>query len=168
MNATETQVRPETTGIYRHAIIRGVTLGVVAMIVIMSAYAIDYTIIASFKFLGPFLLLCIVVVVVSGIQYRKEAGGYLSYQRAFTHGFVVFATYGVVSTLFNMLLYNVIDIDLGQKVADEMTRNFASPQGADQFTPLGQIWNLVKGLVGFAVIALLTALIVRKNVPAKM
>jgi hypothetical protein len=167
MTIQEAPVQVEAPSLYRHAIMRGVALGLLAMLLTVSAYVIDYTMIASFKFIGPFLCLCIAMVIVSGIQYRKDAGGYLSYQKAFTHGMVVFMTYGVVSTLFNIALYNVIDIDLPQKMADEMSRTFGVSQSADQFKPLGLLWNLVKVIPGYAIIALLTALIVKKNVPLK-
>jgi hypothetical protein len=165
MNTQEAQVPVQTPNLYRHAVTRGVVLGLLAMLLIVSAYVIDYTIIASFKFIGPFLVLCIAMVVVSGIQFRRENGGHLSYQKAFLHGFIVFVTYGVVSTLFNIVLYNVIDLELPQKLAEEMSRTFGTTQSADQFTIAGLFWNLAKSLVGYAVISAITATIVRKNAP---
>jgi len=128
------------------------------------------------------------MIITIPINLKEAIGGYLSYQKAFIHAFVVFATYGAISTVFNILLYTVIDTELPQKLTEvilasteELLRNLGTPEGAideavsnaraeaaNQFTPLGLVWGLAKSMIGFAVISAITALFVRKTEPVEM
>jgi Protein of unknown function (DUF4199) len=61
--------------------------------------------------------------IYSGINYRNEIGGYLSFGKAFQHGFVVFAVSALISTIFNILLYTVIDPELPEKITEVAVEN---------------------------------------------
>ena len=128
--------------IYSHALKYGVILGIISIVCVIAIYAIDFTFMASFKFLGLIMIIGLGVVIYAGINYRTEIGGYLPYGKAFIHGFTVLAISGVIGTLFNIVLYTVIDPDLAQKMTDtiienteQMMRNFGAPDGSiDQAT----------------------------------
>jgi hypothetical protein len=126
-------------------------------------------------------------VIYAGIEYRRLVGGYLGYGQAWQHAFVVFAISGIIGVLFQILLYNVIDTELPQKMADtiadntrEMMENFGAPtdqidpavektrtDSLARFTAFGMIKGYGIQLIVYAVFALIIALITRKNPPVE-
>jgi hypothetical protein len=176
------------TPLMNHAIKHGVILAVVSIVLVMIFYVVDLSILATFKFILLALLIGLGYVIYSGIDYRKELGGYMAYGKAFQHGFLVLAVSGLISTLFNFLLYFVIDPDLPEKLVDAIITNteetmtsFGAPQDRideqmqqmrnempNQFSPTGLALGYAKGLIFYAIIALITSLFVRKNEPVEI
>ena len=182
----ETQDSP--TSIYNHAIRFGIILGVISIVCVILSYVIDLSFMASFKFIGLMLVVGLGITIYAGINYRNEIGGYLPYSKAFIHGMLVLAISGLVSTVFNIVLYTVIDPELPQKLTDavienteQMMQRFGAPQeGIDEatekmrgelpanFAPAGLAFGYVKALIWYAIIAAITSLFVRKNEPVEM
>ena len=168
-----------------HAIKNGVILGIISLLLVVVIYAIDFAFMASFKFLGLVLVIGLGYVIYSGISYRNEIGGFLPYGKAFMHGFVVLAVSGLISTAFNILLYHVVDPELPQKLTEAIIRNTEETMASfgmaqegidqatasmrtdmpDQFSIGGLAFGFVKALIWYCIIALITALFVKKNVP---
>ena len=72
----------------QHAAKWGSILGGVSIVLTVIAYAADYTILADWKF-GIFVLVLLLgATIYAGINYRNEIGGFVSYGKAFQHGFV--------------------------------------------------------------------------------
>ena len=112
-------------------------------------------------------------------------GGYLEYGKAFLHGFITCAVGGILGIIFGIVLYNIIDPDLPQKLTDvtventeRMLENFGTP--SDQidgqldkmrdempanYSVVGQLKTYLWALLVYAIISAITALIVRKNQP---
>lgn len=176
------------TPLINHAVKNGVILAVISIVCVMIIYVVDLSILATFKFLILVLLIGLGYVIYAGISYRGEIGGYMSYGKAFQHGFVVLAVSGLISTIFNLLLYFVIDPDLPNKLVDaiitnteEMMTGFGAPQDRvdaqleqmrgelpDQFTVVGLCMGYLKALIFYAIIAAITSLFVRKNEPVEV
>ena len=174
-----------TSGIYQHAAKFGFYLGGLGIALGVVIYSVDISLLVTFKFLGLVVLMNIGFAIYAGINFRNSIGGYMPYSQALLHGFIVMSVAAVASTLFNLLLYNVIDPDLPKNLGDaalanaeEMMRNWGAPEDAiekglkqaradiaKQFSLTGQLWGFVKVLIGCGVISLITALIVRKNQP---
>lgn len=168
-----------------HAIRHGLILGVISMGCYLLAYAVDLTILATFKFMFLSLAISLGYMIYAGFGYRTLVGGFLSYGKAFQHGFILLAVSGLVGTVFNLLLYHVIDPDLPKKMTEAIMSNsedlltsLGAPQDTidqtldsmstdlpDQFSPGGLGIGYFKGAFYFAIIALITALVVRKNPP---
>ena len=148
-------------------------------------YAIDYSLMADWK-VGLFsLALYIGFTIYAGINFRNETGPYLSFGKAYQHGFIVFAVSGLIATLVGILLFQVIDTELAGKVTEaalekteEMMNNFGAPQGqidqaledtrvrmTNQYTVGGQLKGYGIILIVSAVLSLITGLIVRKSEP---
>jgi hypothetical protein len=128
------------------------------------------------------------LAIYGGIDYRKSIGGFISYGKAFQHGFLILAISALVATLFNVVLYNVIDTELPQKLTDAsientraMMENFGASEDAidqavikaeesskEQFTIVGQLKGYFFILIFSAIMALISALIVRKNEPVEL
>lgn len=182
------QAQTPQPSLYTHAAKFGGIMGGISIFLVVIFYVISMAFLATFKFLGLVLVIALGIMIYSGINYRTEAGGYISYGKAWTHGFVVLAVSGLLGLAFNLLLYHVIDPELPQKMADtiienteEMMRSFGAPDDTidqtisgmrddlpNQFSMGGLCLGYLKNLIGSAVIALITALFVRRNEPVEM
>ena len=178
----------EAPTLMNHAIRFGVILGAISIALVVIFYVVDFTMMAGFKFMGLLLILGLGVVIYAGINYRNEIGGYLPYGKAFVHGFVILAVSGLLTTAFNIVLYQVVDPELGQKMTDAVILNtenmlagFGVPQSSidqavegmraempEQFTVVGLCFGYLKALIWYAVIVVITSLFVRKNVPVEL
>ncbi|HTH57962.1 MAG TPA: DUF4199 domain-containing protein [Cyclobacteriaceae bacterium] len=171
-----------------HAVKWGLIAAGVSIVLTILCYVIDYTLMVQLKFALLSLAIFIGIVIYAGIDYRNSQGGFLSYGKAFQHGFLIMAVSGLVGTLFGMLLYNVIDAELPQKLVDasldntrEMLEKFGVPDDkmdealekakadtASRFTIFGQIKGYLILLIIVAVISLITSLFTRKNQPVEV
>jgi len=166
----------------QHAVKFGLILGMVSAIVTLLLYVIDPTLMVNVWML-LLLLVFIGLVIYGGISYRNEIGGYIDFGPAYIHGFTVLVVMGVIGLLMNLLMYNVVDTSLADTLTEasiEQTRgmmeNFGAPEdaidealekaeadAAASFTNFGLIKSFFISLIVYAVIALITALIVRRR-----
>jgi hypothetical protein len=172
----------------KNALRFGAIIGVVSIGITVLLYAIDYALLAQLKTLFILLAVYIGLVIYGGINYRKQIGGYLSYGKAFQHGFVSLVVAGLIGTVFSFILYNVIDTELPQKLTDAtventeaMLRGFGTPEDQietqmekvrqetpERFTALGLVKQFGWGLIFNAVLAAITSIFVRKKEPEVM
>jgi hypothetical protein len=112
----------------------------------------------------------------------------VSYGKAFQHGFVLLAVAGVISTVFMILLYTVIDTELPAKLTDvtiqnteKMMESFGMPEdqmdkamedarerAVGQFSAIGSIKSYGFGLIFYAIVSLITSIFVKRNQPEEM
>jgi len=182
MEETSTPTQPT---LFQNAIKWGLIMGAVSIVLTITFYAVDYSMLADWKFGILFILIFIGLTIYAGINYRNQIGGFMPYGKAFQHGFVMMAVCGIVSTIFMILLYTVIDPELPQKLidasiekAEAMMESFgvagdqmekaledARKRSEGQFSAMGALKNYGFGLIFYAIIALITSLFVRKNQP---
>jgi hypothetical protein len=168
-----------------HALRWGMITAAISIIITMLMYAIDYTLMIQLKILFISLAVYLAITIYGGIDYRKAVGGFLPYGKAWQHGFLVLAISGLVATIFSLLLYNVIDPELPEKLVDASIENtralmekFGAPadsiddaldkardQTANRFTMSGILLGYVQIAIFSAIMALISALFVRKNQP---
>ena len=181
----ETKEQPT---LMNHAIRWGLIVAGVSITMTILLYIIDYSLMVQLKVLFSLLAIYLGITIYAGIEYRKSVGGFLPYGKAFQHGYLVLILSGLIATLFAAILYNVIDPELPQKLTDasientrEMMENFGAPDDAidkaiedarertaKQFTLGGQALGYLTILVASAIMALISALIVRKNEPVEV
>lgn len=172
----------------KHALRFGAILGGISVVLTLVIYAVDYTIMASMWFGLIMIAFSIGMVIYAGINYRNQAGGYLAYKKAFQHGYITLLTGAIISTIFSIILYTVIDPDLPENLTEaivanteSMMRSFGAPEDAidqqiaqmrvempERFSAMGMIKQLGWGLLIYAVISAITSLFVRKNEPELM
>ena len=175
----------KTPTLINHALKWGFICGAVSIFLIVVLYVVDYTMLVQFKFLLASIVISLVLVSYAGIDYRKSIGGFLPYGKAWQHGYVTLAVSGVTYMIFTLLLYNVIDRELPEKLVEAsldnaraMMENFGAPANSidaevekararteNQFKPSGQALGFGISLIIYAVLALITALFSRKNPP---
>lgn len=170
----------------QHAAKWGAIIGGASVVLTLLIYIVDYTLLANWKML-ILLLVFLGLVIYAGINYRNQIGGYLAYGKAFQHSFVTFAVMGIITTIFTMLLYTVIDTELPAKLievsienAQKMMEGFGMPEdqmdkaledartrSVDQFSIVGLAKGYGFGLILYAILSLIGALFVRKNEPVE-
>jgi hypothetical protein len=173
----------ETPNLFKHAARMGAIGGGIGILFTILIYVADIRLMADWKIGIFFLLFYLGYVIYAGIQFRKESGGYLSYGKAFQHGYITLIVGGFISTLFSIILFHVIDPSIPETLTqasiektEEMMAGFGMSEDKieeeiekqnipSRFTVVGQLTQLGWGLLVNAVIALITSLFVRKNQP---
>jgi Protein of unknown function (DUF4199) len=183
----EQESTTEQPSIFQHAIKWGVIMGGIGIALTILFYAVDYTMLADWKTGILIFLVLIGFTTFAGINYRTQAGGFLSYGEAFKHGFILMAISGIVSTLFMILMYTVIDTELPQKLMDAtmektqaMMEGFGVPEDQmdkamedakkrteGQFSAFGAVKSYGFGLILYAIFSLITSIFVKKNQPVE-
>ena len=166
----------------QHAVKFGLILGMVGAVINLLLYVIDPTLLVNMWML-LLLLLFVGLVTYGGITYRKEIGGYIDFGPAYIHGFTVFVVMGAIGLVVNLLMYNVVDPNLADSLTEasvEQARGIAENFGAsgdaldeamenartdaaDRFTNFGLLKGFLFSLIFYAVLSLITALIVRRQ-----
>ena len=109
----------------------------------------------------------------------------MSFGKGWTYSMQLLIVAGIVSTIFNILLYYVIDPELPAMLADQsvenaesMMRNFGMPEDQmeealektrtdtlDRFTVSGSLIGFLWGLIIYAILSLITGAIIKKKEP---
>ncbi len=180
----EENITPAPT-LLNHALRWGLITAAVSIIVTMLMYAIDYALMIQLKMLFISLAIYLGITIYGGIDYRKAVGGFLAYGKAWQHGFLILVISGFIATVFSILLYTVIDPDLPANLVDasientrEIMEKFGAPPDSidealekarasteDRFTIKGILLGYVQIAIFSAIMALISALFVRKNQP---
>ena len=110
---------------------------------------------------------------------------FFTFKSAFLTTFFTFVVAGLLGTVFNLLLYNVIDTGLSETLTDasieqaeSMMERFGMPEdqmdealekaradATDRFSIGGQLMGFVYGLIFYAVISLIVGAIIKKKNP---
>jgi len=173
----------EKNNLFNHALKFGFIIGIVNIIIGVLAYMVGEALMVKWWFGLIILVINIGLLIYSGSQYRSSLGGYMNFKTAFMVTFVTFVVAGILGTIFNILLYQVIDPDLPArltKAAIEQTEQMMTNMGAPadrvdeqlaavegrlqgQFTLMGQIKAFGIGLIIYAVISLILGAILKKS-----
>lgn len=183
----ETTPSSEAPTLVNHALKWGAISATISIVITILLYIVDYTLMVQVKFALFSLLLYVGIAIYGGIDYRRSLGGYIDYGKAYLHGFLIFAVSGLIATIFQIVLYNVIDTDLPAKLVDAAVENTqaimekfgAPPDSMDEalekartdtqarFTIVGSLKGYFWAVVISAVLALITGLVVRKREPVE-
>ena len=167
----------------KNAATYGLFLGLFIIVTTTLVYVLDISLFTA----SWYGLLSMTVIVVFGayaaIQAKKNQGGFLTFKETFT-SFLVTVLVGLsISTLFSVLLFNVIDPEAKQIITDnvikmttEMMGKFGTKpadinaiikemQKTDSFGVVGQLKGFVFNIIIYSVIGLITALIIRREHP---
>lgn len=169
-------------GFWNYIMKYGLVLGLSQVILTLFAYILGIEYMTSYWLSGIVLILIISVVIYSGIQWRKLNGGHLSFGNAFFVMFFVYAAAGIITLLFNFVLYNVINPDLASSMQEaiidktmESMERWNAPEEAVEETmmrlqnmeenfsitsmTIGYFWSLIMG----AVLSLIVSIFVKKK-----
>lgn len=161
----------------------GLFLGVFLVVLTTLIYSIDISLFTS-SWIG---IVNVVIItgfgVVASTKYKKSIGGFITFKEVFTSFFITVALGFFISTLFSILLFNVIDPNakaiiteniikysvemmekFGTKAAD-VNKMVEEMQKSDSFGPLGQLKGFAFNLIVYSIIGLITALIIKRDRP---
>lgn len=175
----------ENVSVFGSAIKTGLMIGLCFVLLLVLMYIIDVDLLATPWLPVVALLIITVTIIIFGVKFRNQNGGYLSYGKAFLYCILAFASATLLSSIFNILLFTVIDPDLVSYIGDINTENtierlrsrgrseaglnsqyeLIRQRNYDQLSPK---WFLIRYfilLLIYAVFTLLTTLIVKKSKP---
>lgn len=173
----------EKQSVVQNALKFGVIVGVVGAMITLLLYVAGPEFMVKWWVGLISLAVFIGLVIYGGISYRNEIGGYIDFGPAFLHGFITLAVAGLIGTLVNFLLFTVVDPNLPEELTEatveqaiSMAEGFgatgaaldeAEARAREQTEGQYEVGGLVKqyfiGLIIYAVMALITGLIVRRK-----
>lgn len=124
-----------------------------------------------------------VLLIVSVGQVKKAFGGFLSFKEGFSTFILTYTVSALVSAVFSILLFAVIDPEAADKVQAliiettvTMMERFGAPEesiteqvenleSTNQFSVVNQVKGFFTGIVLYAVIGLIVAAIMKRNKP---
>ena len=105
--------------IKKHGINIGLILGIFLGMVTVVGYAFSTVVLVSYwTFLYLFLVI-IILGIVSIAFSKKELGGFISFEGAFTSYFIMLVIGMFISSLINYLIFNIVDTDFENVVNEK-------------------------------------------------
>jgi len=161
----------------------GIFLGIFLVVMTTLIYSIDISLFTS-SWIGIVNVIIITGFgVFSAVKYKKNIGGFITFKEVFSSFFITVALGFFISTLYSILLFNVIDIEaktiiteniikysaemmqkFGTKAAD-INKMIVEMEKSDSFGALGQMKGFAFNLIVYSIIGLVTALIIKRDRP---
>ncbi len=113
----------------------GAICGLLAVVLMYGSWAMGLNTFVAFQFYTNFIPYMIIIIIVGGLQLRKQNGGILPYSQALKFSFLCYVVVAVITAAATYILYNLIDKELGAKsmqVAMEKTRAMLEKFGASE------------------------------------
>lgn len=164
----------------------GLILGLVLVVLSTISYAIDLNLFTKPWFGISFMVVIIIFGALAAVKSKKRAGGFFPFKDAFVAYFITVIIGLLISTLYSIILFNVIDPEAKAVIAEnvikyttDMMQNFgakaadinkvvADMQKTDSFGPGGQLQGLLFNIILYSIIGLITALVVKKDRPQSL
>jgi hypothetical protein len=114
----------------------GAIMGMTILIIQLMVYLLSKSSLVSFTYGIVNFVLQVIILVVAVYMYRKNiTNGLLSFKEGFTIVMLIFAGSALINSVFQFLLYNVIDPELSTYIYErtlEMTTNMMEKFGAPE------------------------------------
>lgn len=111
----------------------GIINGLASVLITLYAYLFNLELFGSLWLLLFVVIFFLVINIVLLQKTKKELNNVFSFKEAFTTYFLCLVIGVSITVIFNIILFNVIDTELGEKVKDvsiESTVNFMKKFGA--------------------------------------
>ena len=162
----------------------GLYLGIALALLSVIAYAVNLDLYTKIWFGLCLLGMIIVFGIISVVNTKKANDGFLSFKNAFTSYFITILIGLVISTVVSIIIFNFIDpeaaAELQEKVIDSQlarleaynvpvevideTMEKMESQG-NMFSIGNALQSLVFQIIGFSVVGLIVAAVMKKNNP---
>lgn len=159
----------------------GLFLGLFVIVATTLVYTIDLSLFTASWYGMANMAIVIAFGVTAAIQAKKSQGGFLTFRQTFTSFFIAVLVGLFLSTVFSILLFNIIDPEAKQIITDnviKMTAGLMEKFGTkpadineiikemkktDSFGVYGQLKGFLFNIIIYSVIGLVTALIIRRE-----
>jgi hypothetical protein len=161
----------------------GLIIASVGIFYTLMAYLVNLELLVNtFAGLGLWAL-NMVLLIVAITQVKKAFGGYISFKEAFSTFILTYIISALVSSVFGILLFSVIDPEAADRVQEliiettvNMMERFGAPEDSiteqveqlestNQFSASNQVRGFFTGIVLYAIIGLIVAAVMKKNKP---
>ncbi|MFV9550324.1 DUF4199 domain-containing protein [Algibacter sp. PT7-4] len=162
----------------------GLYLGITLALITVMAYAVNLDLYTKIWFGLCLLAMIIVFGIISVVKSKQANGGFLSFKNAFTSYFITILIGLIISAVVSIIIFNVIDpeaaAELQEKVINSQlerleaynvpvevideTMEKMEAQG-NMFAIGNALQSLVFQLIGFSVVGLIVAAVMKKNNP---
>lgn len=167
----------------KNAAMLGLFLGLAMVVFTTIAYAVDLNLFTKWWFGIGTMALVVAFGCVSGIRNKKAAGGFLGFKDTFVSFFITAIIGILISTLYSVLLFNVIDPDAKTVITEnvikytvEMMQSFGTKpsdinkiidemKNTDSFGFAGQAKGMVWNILIYSIIGLIASLIIKRDKP---
>ena len=167
-----------------HNLKYGLFYGFISIAITVAIIFIDYTLFTSSWISFISIVIGVVILVVAGLELRKEQGGFLSFGKAFQSTFIIYLIATVISLSYTALQFNVLTPDVAEKLQKIQVNKTvatleqfgADDQAIDQAvadsakfkfgSPLTLLIALGGAVVIGAIVSLIIGAIVKKKEPA--
>lgn len=167
--------------IKKNGITYGLIIGVFSILVTTLIYAIDLSLFVNIWLGLSILLIYIIIGIVVVAKTKKQLNKQITFKEAFTVYFIAAVIGGLLSTLFQILLFNVIDPaakdtvqELSIKYTTETMERFNAPsatinetieqmQSVDNYSPANLFKGFAFSLIISAIYGALLGLIFRSK-----
>lgn len=153
----------------------GIILGVVVIIFSLLLFVLDVDKQSSLNYLSYVFVLAGIIIVQ--INYRnKNLGGFISYSKAFTVGFLTMVFYGILMAIFTYIFFVYIDPGAIEELLaaseEGMIERGMSDQDIDQAMTMVEkmqtpvmltVWALFGNVLIGLILSLITAIFVKKE-----
>lgn len=165
-----------------HSLFWGTVSAITSIIFTLVVYMINKHYLVSFVVGSISIILALVFPILAVVFFRKENNGLLSFKEGFVISFVVLAFAAMINSIFQYILYNVIDPGLVQMILEETIRKStelmekfgSSQEDIDKtieslqeqdisFTPKRLMSNYMLNLLFGAFLSLVISAILRKK-----
>ena len=162
----------------------GLIYGGVSILYSAITYLMGVDVMASWWVSILCMLILLTLVIVLPLRHRKQAGGYITFKDAFILILTFCAIGSAMLTIFHILLYNVIDAGLAEKIKNiaiektiSMSESYNFPQEKtdelidklellpQSFAPIGLLKSYLLGIIMSSVLALVVAAFIKKEPP---
>jgi len=92
--------------------------GLIAVLIMYGSWAAGINTFVSFSFWANFCPYMIVILIIAGLQLKKQNEGLLPFSQALKFTFLSYVIVAVIGALGTYVLYNLIDKDLTMKSAE--------------------------------------------------
>jgi len=166
--------------IKKNGITYGIILGVFSILTTTLIYVIDLHLFTN-MWVGIISIIVYIIIGILVVSNTKKQLKFITFKDAFTVFFLAAVIGTVMSTLFNMLLFNVIDPaaketirELTTKVAVEMMQKFGAPASAineaaaemektDNYSPFSLLKGMLSAFLINAVFGVILGLIFKSR-----
>lgn len=161
--------------IKKNGVTYGITLGIILALITAAMYAIDLKLFVSGWVGGLTFVLYLIIGILLLVKTKKEINGFFSFKDAFTTFFITTIIALAISTLFSIILFNVVDPgakdtvnELLIKYMAETLQKFGTPASAvnealakmkenSPFSTIEQLKALIFSIVGYSILGLILA-----------
>lgn len=159
----------------------GLALAVVMLLLQIAMYIIDYKLFAN-GWIGLVRMFIIIAFgCIAAIKSKHSLGNFIDFKQAFTAYFITTAIGITALTLFVIVLFNLIDTEAKQVVDDivlqdqikmwqgfgmkasEIKESVQKYKESDVLGPGAQLMGLGLSIVGYSIVGLIAALILRNK-----